>query len=43
MTPKLLIAAVAALAIAAGFALPGPRDSHAKDRPQIAMQEIGRS
>ena len=41
MTPNLLLAAVAVIAIAVGFALPGPRDSHAQDRPQIALQEIG--
>jgi hypothetical protein len=40
MTPKLLVAAIAALAIAVGFALPGPRDDGAT-KAQIPMQEIG--
>jgi hypothetical protein len=43
MTPKLLLAAVAALAIAVGFALPGRSDDEAKTRSQIPMQEIGQS
>ena len=43
MTPKLLLAAVAALAIAVGFALPGPGDDDSKVRSQIPMQEIGQS
>jgi hypothetical protein len=41
MTPKLVIAAVLAAAIAVGFALPGPHDSHANVKAQIPMQEIG--
>lgn len=41
MTPKLLLAAVAALAIAVGFALPGPHRSHAQPQSQLALQEIG--
>jgi len=41
MTPKLLVAAIAALAIAVGFALPGPHDDGAKAKAQIPMQEIG--
>ncbi len=43
MTPKLLVAAVAALAIAVGFALPAPHgDEGAASKAQIPMQEIGR-
>jgi len=39
--PKLILAALAALAIAIGFALPGPhRDAEAKS--QIPMLEIGK-
>jgi hypothetical protein len=41
MTPKLILAAALAAAIAIGFALPGPRDSHANIKAQIPMQEIG--
>ena len=41
MTPKLLIAAVAAVAIAIGFALPGPHHTDAAAKAQIPMQEIG--
>lgn len=41
MTPKLVIAAILAAAIAVGFALPGPPDSHAHVKAQIPMQEIG--
>jgi hypothetical protein len=43
MTPKLLVAAFAALAIAVGFVLPGPRSDEAQAQSQIPMQEIGRS
>ena len=43
MTPKLLLAAIAALAIAVGFALPGAGGDDAKLRSQIPMQEIGQS
>lgn len=43
MTPKLLLAAVAALAIAAGFALPASRHGDAANaRGQIPTLEIGR-
>ncbi|HEX3700214.1 MAG TPA: hypothetical protein VHV27_06020 [Phenylobacterium sp.] len=40
MTPKLWIAAVAAVAIAIGCALPGPH-AGARVKAQIPMQEIG--
>ncbi|MDB5475417.1 MAG: hypothetical protein JWP49_928 [Phenylobacterium sp.] len=43
MTPKLLLAAVAALAMAVGFALPGPHRDEAQARSQIPMQVIGES
>lgn len=42
MTPKLLVAAVAALAIAVGFALPTARGGSAAAREQIPMLEIGK-
>jgi hypothetical protein len=42
MTPKLLLAAVAALAIAAGFAIPASRGDAAAPREQIPTLEIGR-
>jgi hypothetical protein len=42
MTPKLLLAAVAALAIAAGLALPAPRGDAAAHREQIPTLEIGK-
>jgi len=43
MTPKLLLAAVAALAIAAGLALPAVRgDAAAPHREQIPTLEIGK-
>lgn len=41
MTPKLLLAALTALAIAIGFALPGPHNEPAKGRSQIPTLEIG--
>jgi hypothetical protein len=41
MTPKILLTAIAALAIAIGFALPGPRAASVNARSQIPMQEIG--
>ena len=41
MTPKLLIAALAAVAIAIGFVLPGPHGGDARVKAQIPMQEIG--
>jgi len=43
MTPKLLVAAVAVVAIVVGFILPGPHSESAQARSQIPMQEIGRS
>ena len=42
MTPKLLLAAVAALAIAAGFALPASHKDAAAAREQIPTLVIGR-
>lgn len=42
MTPKLLVAAVAAFAIAVGFALPAPRVNEARGQSQIPMMEIGK-
>lgn len=42
MTPKLLLAAVAALAIAAGLALPASRGHADAAREQIPTLEIGR-
>jgi hypothetical protein len=41
MTPKLLIAAIAAVAIAIGFVLPGPHHDDSAAKAQIPMQEIG--
>jgi hypothetical protein len=41
MTPKLLIAAVVAVAIALGFALPAPHHDDSAAKAQIPMQEIG--
>ncbi|MDB5493421.1 MAG: hypothetical protein JWP86_758 [Phenylobacterium sp.] len=43
MTPKLLVAAIAAFAIVVGFILPGPHRDEAKALSQIPMQEIGQS
>ena len=43
MTPKLLLAAVAALAIAVGFALPGVHHDAAQAQSQLSLQEIGHS
>jgi hypothetical protein len=43
VTPKLLLTVIAALAIAIGFALPGPHPTHNPPKAQIPMQEIGRS
>lgn len=42
MTPKLLMAAVAALAVAVGFALPAPHGDAASAREQIPTLEIGK-
>jgi hypothetical protein len=42
MTPKLLLAAVAVLAIAAGFAIPASRHDTAAGREQIPTLEIGK-
>ena len=42
MTPKLMVAAIAALAIAVGFALPAPHGDEAKAQSQIPMLEIGK-
>ena len=42
MTPKLLVAAVAALAIAVGLVLPAPHSDEAKAQSQIPMMEIGK-
>jgi len=41
MTPKLLLAVVAAIAIAAGFALPASHRDAAAEREQIPTLEIG--
>jgi len=41
MAPKILLAAIAALAIAVGFALPGAHRAEAQS--QLSLQEIGRS
>ena len=43
MALKLLVAAVAAIAIVVGFILPGPHADSTQARSQIPMQEIGRS
>jgi hypothetical protein len=43
MTPKLLLAALAALAIAVGFVLPGPHRDAAEAQSQIPLQVIGES
>jgi len=43
MTPKLWLAAVAALAIAVGFALPAPSREKHEPKSQIALQEIADS
>ena len=43
MAPKLLVAAVAVIAIAVGFILPGPHTDSAQAKSQIPMQEIGNS
>ena len=42
MTPKLLVAAIAALAIAVGCVLPAPHKDEAKARSQIPILEIGK-
>jgi hypothetical protein len=42
MTPKLLLAAIAAAAIAIGFALPGPHHDSAKGQSQIPTMEVGK-
>jgi len=42
MTPKLLLAAIAALAIVAALALPAPRHDTTAHREQIPTLEIGR-
>lgn len=42
MTPKLLVAAIAALAIAVGFALPIAHGDRASAREQIPTLEIGK-
>ncbi len=42
MTPKLLVAAVAALAIAVGFVLPTTHGANATAREQIPTLEIGK-
>jgi len=41
MTPKLLIAAIAAVAIVIGFVLPAPHHAEPVGKAQIPMQEIG--
>ena len=43
VTPKMLLASVAALAIAVGFVLPGPHSDEAQVQSQIPMQVIGES
>ena len=43
VTPKLLITAVAVLAIAIGFALPGPHGPGVKAKEQIPTMEVGQS
>jgi len=42
VTPKLLLAAVAVLAIAAGFAIPAAHRDAASAREQIPTLEIGK-
>ena len=41
MTPKLLIAIVAVVAIAVGFILPGPHTDQAQGRSQAQLQDVG--
>jgi len=41
MTPKLLIAVVAVIAIAVGFVLPSHHSDETQARSQIQMQEVG--
>ena len=40
MTPKLIIAVIAVLAIAVGFVLPGPH-SEVQAHSQVQLQEVG--
>ncbi|HEV2531300.1 hypothetical protein [Phenylobacterium sp.] len=41
MAPKLFIAAIAVIAIAVGFILPGPHTDQVQARSQIQLQEVG--
>jgi hypothetical protein len=43
VTPKMLLATVALVAIVVGLLLPGPRSDAAQGQSQIPMQEIGQS
>jgi hypothetical protein len=41
VTPKMLLATVAVIAIAVGFILPGPHTDQAQGRSQAQLQDVG--